>query len=464
MKRFSVVVMATAALLASQARAKSPQEIFAENSGAMGIVEMNIDAGDGPDKIVGPGICIHLDQEGRAIFLTTAFGIQTPLDGVSGLTVRPSGLDTKKTPASVMGVDPVTGMAFVRTTTATKWTKVQFVGKRSGLKIGQQVVSIGVQNASSGHEPYLGVAYVSGRVRVPEVLYRVTGGTLTATCSAVFNLDGKVVGIVARQLPTTYQMMTQRGQTYVGMTGQDQKSYFLPIDEFADSLASMPSPGAPRRRVWTGVVSYIPVTDDDAKTYGVKVPAIMLGKVVKGGPADRAGLKERDLVIGLAGKQLEKFATPSLVGKRFLNQLQTMAFNGTKQAALTLKRGEKEFSANVALVPIPKQAYEAERYICKELGLAFREKVPPDSYTDTSPTASVEGLIVIAAPEKGPGGRAGVRRGDLLIQINGETVTTVLGARDLMGKALAGAPSKAIVLMVQRGDKTYPISVTRTRN
>ncbi len=411
MKRISIVVIAVAAALAGSVQAKSPEDIFREYSGTMAIVELSLDTGDGVQNAMGPGICIHVDQQGRSVFLTTAFSIQTPLKGIRNLRVRPGGLDTKPTPASVMGVDPVTGMAFVRTAAGTKWTKVMFVGKRSGLKIGQQIVSIGLQDATSGHEPYLGVAYVSGRVRVPETLFSVTGGKLTGTCSPVFNLDGKVVGIVARQLPTTYQMMTPRGQTFVGLTGQNEKSYFLPIDEFADTIASMPSPSSPKRRIWTGVVSYLPVSADDARTYGIRVPAIMLGKVVKGAPADHAGLKERDLIIGLNGQQLEKFPTPSLVGKRFLNQLQKIASGGGRQVTLTVKRGEKQMSLKVDLVAIPKQAFEAERYVSKALAIALREKVPPDSYADSSPTANVKGLIVIASPEKGAAGRAGVRRG-----------------------------------------------------
>jgi serine protease Do len=464
MKRISIIIVAIVAAGAGPIQAKSPADIFKEFSGSVGIVEFTQDSGDDVrSEKKGPGVCIHVDQNGSAVFLTTAFNIQTPFKDIKSLRVSPGGLDAKSTPASVMGVDPVTGMAFIRTTAPGKWTRITFVGKTSGLKVGQQVVSIGLQDASSGFEPYLGVAYVSGKVRIPETLYRVTGGSLTGTCSPVFNLDGKVVGIVARQLPATYQMMTPRGQTYVALTAQETKSYFLPIDEFAGTISAIPSPSAPKRRIWTGVVSYLPVSTDDATTYGIDVPAVMLGKVVSGSPADHAGLKERDLVIGLNGKPLEKFATPALVGKRFLNRLQSIALAGGKQVALGIKRGSKTMSVNVQLVPIPKQGFEAERYISKDLGLALREKVPPDSYSDTSPTAKVKGLIILAAPEKGAAGRAGVRRGDLLIQVDGHPTTTVAAVRRLIAKSLGAASGKALVLMVQRGDKTYPISVSRVR-
>jgi len=463
MTRIGIMIAMVAATFSAPLYAKSPAEIYKEFSGSLAIVKMKIGTGDMLQAITGPAVCVHSDQKGRAVFLTTAFGIQTPLKEISNLTVKPGGLSAKSVPAEVMGVDPLTGMAFIRTVGAAKWPKIVFVGKTSGLQIGQQVVSIGLQDAGRGHDPYMGVAYVSGRARVPETLYRVTGGNLTGTCSPVFNLDGKVVGLVARQLPTAFQMSTSRGQTYVALTGQDEKSYFLPIDEFANTITSMPSPGMPKRRVWTGVVAYQPVSDSDAKTYGLKVPAVMLGKIVKGGPADKAGLKERDLIIGVGGVQLERFATPELVGKQFLNQLQKLAFAGKKQVTINIKRSERQLSVKVDLVAIPKQPFEAERYISKEIALVVREKVPPDSYLDTSPTATVEGLVVIAAPEKGPAGVSGLRRGDLLIQVNGQPVTTVKSIDDIITKALKYSPDKTLVLLVQRGDKTYPISIMPPR-
>jgi serine protease Do len=463
MKRIGIIIVAVAAILTGHLQAQSPEEIFKASSGAVAIVEMSLDTGDGLQDVIGPAMCIHIDTKGRAVFLTTALSIQTQLKTVSKLRVKPGGLNAKAIPAEVMGIDPVTGMAFVRTTVAAKWPKVTFVGKQSGLKIGQQIVSIGLQDASAGFEPYMGVAYVAGRVRVPETLYRVTGGNLTSTCSPVFNMDGKVVGIVARQLPTPVQMMTPRGQTYVGLTGRDEKSYFLPIDEFVSAISSLPSPEAPKRRIWTGVVAYHPVSDDDAKTYGITVPGVMLGKVVPGGPAEKAGLQERDLIVGLGGKTLEDFPTPGLVGKQFLNKLQRIAASGGKEASLTVKRGDKQFTVNVGLVPIPKQSFEAERYISKELAMLVREKVPPDSYANLGGTGNAKGLLVIAAPEKGAAGAAGVRRGDLLVQVNGGPVASIADVRNAIDKALKGSPGKSVNLVVQRGDKTVPISILRPR-
>ena len=463
MKRIGIIAATIAATWAVPLQAKSPEDIYKEFSGVLAIVEFSVDTGAGLQDVIGPGVCVHSDSKGRAVFLTTAFSVQIRLKDISKLNIRAGGLDTKRISGEVMGVDPVTGMAFVRTVAAAKWTKVVFVGKQSGLKIGQQVVSIGLQGAANGHEPYLGVAYVSGRVRVPETLYRVTGGNLTATCSPVFNLDGKVVGLVTLQLPTTVTMITAKGQTDVGMTGRDKKVYFMPIDEFADTIASMPSPAAPKRRIWTGVAAYHSVTDDDARTYGIDVAAVMVGKVIKGTPADKAGLKERDLIIGLGGRKLEKFPTPALVGKRFLNQLQRIGAAGGKEVSLTVKRGAQQLSMTVGLVAIPKQAFEAERYVSNELAMMVREKVPPDSYNDSSPTADVKGLVVIGVPAKGPAGAAGIKRGDLLIEVNGKSVTTAAEIRDVIGKALKDSPEKTIILLVQRGDKTYPISIMRSR-
>ncbi|MCP4375136.1 MAG: hypothetical protein GY794_02995 [bacterium] len=464
MKRISIIIALIISTCSGFVQAKTPADIYKEFSGSLAVVEYKLDLGDGPKDLFGPGLCVHIDTKGRAVFLTTSFSIQTIVKNMSKLSVKPGGLDARKVPAEVMGVDPVTGLAFVRTTSAVKWTKVLFVGKQSGLKIGQQIVSLGLQSADNGYEPYLGVAYVSGKVRSPETLCRVTGGNLTGVCSPVFNLDGRVVGIVARQLPTAFKMVTNRGQTaVVGLTGHDEKTYFLPIDEFADTIASMPSPASTKRRVWAGVLQYHAVSKEDAKASGISVPAVMLGKIIKGTPAEKAGLKERDLVIALNGNKLENFPIASFVGKQFLRQLQHIAAAGKKKVTLTIRRGEETLSIPVAMVAIPKQIYEAERCVTSGLAMIVREKVPSDSYMESSPTAKVKGLIVVAAPARGPAGSAGLRRGDLLIEVNGEPVTRVATMRDVIGKAMDTSGGKAIVLLVQRGEKTYPISVFRSR-
>jgi len=464
MKRIATITIAVMTVTSGAgARAATPEEIYRQFSGALAVVQFSMETGGGLQDAIGTGLCVHSDKQGRAIFMTTAISLQTRVRDMSKLHVRSGGIDGKSVAAEIMGSDPVSGLAFIRTTAAVKWPAVTFVGRTSGIKIGQQVVSIGLFGADGGHEPCLGVAYISGKVRVPETLYRVTGGKLTGTCSPVFNLDGKVVGLVTRQLPMAFQMMTSRGQTVVGLTGRDEKSYFLPIDEFADTIANMPSPKAPRRRVWTGVLEYHPVTKDAAVTYGVDSPAIMLGKVIKGTPAEKAGLKERDLIIALNGKQLEKLPNPSMVAQNFLKQLQRLGLGGGKKVSLTVKRGSKQLSVDIELVPVPRQPYEADRYISKQLALAVREKVPTDAYVDKNPTADVKGLIVLNAPARGPAGAAGVKRGDLLIEVNGKPVTTAAQVRDIIGKAIKDSPDKTIALVVQRGDKTYPISIIRSQ-
>jgi len=459
------IIAVTAAVLISAGRtdAKSPEEIYRQFSGALAVVQFAIEAGGSSQEAVGTGLCVHGDRQGRAVFLTTAISLQTRVRDLSKLRVRPPGLDSKPAAAEIMGIDPVSGLAFIRTKAAAKWPVVAFVGRTSGLKVGQQVVSIGLMGVDGGHEPYLGVAYISGKVRVPEVLFRITGGRLTGTCSPVFNLDGKVVGLVARQVPLQFQMMTQRGQTVVALTGRDEKSFFLPIDEFADAITSMPSPATPRRRVWTGVLQYHPVTKDTAATYGVDSPAVMLGKVIEGTPAAKAGLKERDVIISLNGKKLEKFANPSMVAQNFLKQLQRIGVSAKPKASLVVKRGSKQLSVEIDLIPVPKQPFEADQYIDAQLGMVLRDKVPTDVYTDTGPTAKVKGVLVIEAPSRGAAGAAGLKRGDLLIEVNSMPVTTVAQVRDIISKATKNSPNKTIALVVQRGDKTYPISIMRSK-
>jgi len=463
MKRISIAVLvvmmaATPGPVAAQdARAKAITAIYRRFAGAMAAVRFTVDTSLGSREMMGTGVCVSRDAQGRAVFLTTALRLQVPREDMKDFRLSPPGPEGKTVAAELMGIDPATGFAFLRTSQPQAWPHVTFAAGNT-LTIGQQVVSVGLLGRDTGYASYLGVAYVAGKIRTPEALYHVTGGRLTGACSPVFNLEGKAVGVVDRQLPLTYQMLSGRSQpVLVALTGREEQVFFLPVEEFAQAIENIPTASWPPRRAWMGVLNFAPISQESAKTFNVNSPAVLIGQVIPEMPAAKAGLKNRDIIIGLNGRPLEKLPTPPLVVRNFLKQLQRVGAGG--QVTLTVLRSAKEFSAAVTLAPVPTEAHEARRYFAAKLGMVLREKVAMDQYRDLSPTAAVRGLVVLQVVAVGSAAQGGLKPGDLVISINGQPVSTTAEAGRLIEKSLKDAPQKTIVLLVQRGSEIRPVSI-----
>ncbi len=463
MKRISIavlVVMMAAApgpVSAQDAGTKAITVIYRRFAGVMAVVYFTLDTSQGSREMMGTGVCVSRDAQGRAIFLTTALRLQVRRDDMKNFRLSPSGPDGKTVAAELMGIDPATSFAFLRTSQPQVWPHVTFDAPNT-LAIGQQVVSVGLLGRDTGYASYLGVAHVAGKIHIPETLYHVTGGRLTGVCSPVFNLAGKAVGIVDRQLPLTYQMLTGRAQpVLVALTGREDQVFFLPVEEFTQAIENIPTASWPPRRAWMGVLNFVPISQESANTFNVNSPAVLIGQVIPEMPAAKAGLKNRDIITGLNGRPLEKFATPALVVRNFLKQLQRVGAGG--QITLTVLRDAKEFSAAVTLAPVPTEAHEARRYFAAKLGVVLRGKVTMDRYRDLSPTATVQGLVVLQVVAGGSADQGRLKRGDLVTSVNGQPVSTTVEASRLIEKSLKDSPKKTIVLLVQRGSEVRPISI-----
>jgi len=105
------------------------------------------------------------------------------------------------------------------------------------------------------------------------------------------------------------------------------------------------------------------------------------------------------------------------------------------------------------LTPMPKRPSEAAKLINKAFGMLLREKVPMDRYLGTNPAASVPGLLILAVIEKLPAFNGGLRKNDVITEINGTPVKTVEGGKKLFNDAVK-ASAENISLTVRRGNET----------
>lgn len=405
----------------------------------------------GMRTIEGQAVCITTEP---AVFLTLGLDARIPPDNLSGFLLVPANAPGKTLQAELLGVDPEANIGFLRATEPYPWTVVQFAPK-ANLTIGQAVASIGLMGREANYHTYVGVAYVAAILHTPSDMAYVTGGKLTGLASPVFNADGRAVGLVCPQRFMSYQTILNGRVTSISLSGQDETAFFMPVDEFAHVLVNIPgSPSQVRRLPWIGVLSFDGVSKEAADIMKLDSPGVMIDGVIPDGPAAKAGLADRDVIIAVNGEKFPPIAMPELAAAMLQRRIFRMAAGDT--LTLTVRRGETTKDYQLALEAIPQLPYEAKRYLSRELGFLAREKIELDRYVDKSPAAGVPGLLVVGTD--GPAANAGLRDGDLITTVNNTAVTTAAGLKEAVESATS--QNQPVVLVVRRGDLTQTITIS----
>ncbi|MFW6133477.1 MAG: PDZ domain-containing protein [Planctomycetota bacterium] len=416
---------------------------------ALGVVRFTYADETGERNMSGQAICI----DASGLFITLEIDARLAGDRLGDFELVRPGKTDEPVPAKLLWVDELTGVGFIETDKPAGWKPISFADT-SDLYVGQPVASAGLMPADVGHTPYLGGAHVSAMVRVPSRLVYVTSGNLTRYGSPVFRADGKAVGLVQQQRPLANRFIRLgRRQAPVTVTNRQETSFFLPVDEFADVLAR---PRKPRRLSWIGVLNFEPVSADIAAVKGIDQPAVRVGTIVDGTPADEADLREGDLVIAKGGKPLRQFATPQLTARHLSQQISGAEPETAVKLTLLREGGKKEVTLKIQ--PVPQRPWEAPRHYDRTLGLGVRQRVMLDQHLQRTPAPDVPGMIVYAVRSDSPAGKAGFQNNDVLMSLDGKSIRTADRYRAVAADVLA-SPGRAVPAEIMRGETKQTLQI-----
>jgi serine protease Do len=346
------------------------------------------------------------------------------IDGADKVTVKLH--DRREFPAKVVGSDKQSDVALLKIE-ATGLPAVK-LGNSDALKVGQWVLAIGApfgleRSATQGIVSALGRSLPDERY-VPFIQTDVavnpgnSGGPL-------FDLSGRVVGINS-------QIYSQTGG-YMGL------SFAIPINTAMDVVHQIKA-GGKVARGWLGLTVQ-PVTQDLASSFGVGQPkGALVSQVAPGSPAAEAGFRVGDIVTGFAGKAVEDSADlPPMVGT---------TRPGEKVAVNVLRDG-KERSLEVKIAQLPDTDGKV-RIGQAETGEGARLNVTVAELSAEERRAlGVDGGVRVAEVGAGAARQAGVRPGDVLLQIDNQPVKDVAQLKELVRGLPAG---KTVPILVKRGE------------
>lgn len=164
--------------------------------------------------------------------------------------------------------------------------------------------------------------------------------------------------------------------------------------------------------------SFEPVTSDVAEALGLpRARGALVVNVIKGGPADAAGMEPGQVVTGVNGIEVEH---PDALGYRL-----TTAGIGRTATIEVLDKG-KEKQLKLALDTAPETAPRDERLIEGRNPFAGARvaNLSPKLADELRMPAETTGVVVTDVKRGSPAGRVGFRPKDVVLVINGTEVTS----------------------------------------
>jgi serine protease Do len=337
----------------------------------------------------------------------------------------------KEFDGKIVGRDPKTDLALVKIAGDSDLQPLK-LGNSDDLKVGNWVVAVG---SPFGLEQTVTAGIVSAKGRVigsgPYDNFIQTDASINPGNSGgpLINLQGEVVGI----------------NTAIIASGQGI-GFAIPINMAKEIAPQLQKRGHVTRGLLG--VNIQDVTPELAKSLGLKESkGALVSQVVPGGPADKAGFEQGDVIVNFDGrpvgdsKDLPRIVASTPVGKTVTVKL----LRDGKEVERQAKVGEMEEENTSA----------AESPIHPSLGVTV-QNLTPQVARELGLKKSA-GVVVTGVEPGSPAADAMIQIGDVIQAVNRKPVKNVDDFMKIVEKAKGGG---SLLLLVQRGQNSLFAAVT----
>jgi serine protease Do len=330
--------------------------------------------------------------------------------------------DQKEFEAEIVGRDEKTDLALIKINSGND-LPVARIGDSDALKVGQWVLAIG---SPFGLEQTITAGIVSAKGRVigsgPYDDFIQTDASINPGNSGgpLVNMNGEVVGI-----------------NTIIIAGGQGIGFAIPINLGKGIVDQLKKHGDVTRG-WLGVtIQDVPA--ELAEYLGIKDgKGVLVSDVIEGDPADKAGIKPKDIITEINGEKVE--SSRSL--------LKIVAGIGVGDIAkIKVLRDGREKTINVEIAKRMDEKIASAKDSIKgrsdEIGIRVtnitQEMARRFNITET------EGVIVLDVNPDGEAADAGIIQGDIIKEINRQPVKSVKDYTEVLGKIKKGEPIKLLI-------------------
>lgn len=232
---------------------------------------------------------------------------------------------------------------------------------------------------------------------------------------ALVTLDGRLLGINTA--------IYSRGGGSVGI------GFAIPANMVKTVVAGALR-GGELLRAWSGVTGQA-LTQDLAEGFGLERPGgVIVSKVYRGGPAERAGVKLGDVILGLDGQ-----AVADMQAFRF--RIATRDLGGA--AKLDVWRGRRAITLDFPLTAAPETPPRDETRLKGEhpLAGAVVANLSPALAEELDMPGLWEGVMILKVARGGAAHRLGFKPADIIVEVNGYQVEDTEGLANELKREVA---------------------------
>ena len=371
--------------------------------------------------------------------------------------------DPEGYPAEYLGRDAYTGWHFVRAGAAVRDRLVPVTAfARAGGRdaaLADEVWGIGLRNKDEDFTPYILQSHVALIQALPQrtaiAQQEVAGPGLP-----VFDRDGQFVGLGSSSFGQTFLEFSgaERDGAPIMLVNLEESSAFLVAGEVLPYIGRIPKNAFGRPLAWLGAYGLEPMDREVASFLKLASQSgAVVSEVLEGSPAEKAGLKAHDIILGVDGKPLPRFK-PDRVVVDYVERLVAAHLPGDTMT-LSVLRGTTRIEIQALLDEEPRLVREADRTYFEKIGFTAREFVYGDAIARHSNTAELKGVVAHLVKPNSPADIAGLRPDDWIREIDGAEVADFAAAVARLSAIERDPLRTETVFLVRRGSDTAVLRI-----